>query len=101
MNKNLLLSVDFFLCYLFLFIVLYVYLYSGGGRGEGKAHFSTQSTLTGVVRLKYENQKLFIRPQDITTPPLFRFFNAVVGPWGQLYLFPRHHARGSEEGFYP
>lgn len=55
----------FCLCYLFLFIILYVYLYSGGGRGEGKAHFSTQSTLTRVVRLKYENQKLFIRPQDM------------------------------------
>ena len=75
MNKNLYFLLIFCLCYLFLFIILYVYLYSGGGRGEGKAHFSTQSTLIRVVRLKYENQKLFIR--YTTTPPLFRFVNAM------------------------
>ena len=38
---------------------------------EGKAHFSTQSTLTRAVNLKYENQKLFIRPQDMPQHHLY------------------------------
>ena len=66
----------FFVCYLFLFIILFVYLYSNGRRGKGKAHFSTLSTLTRVVRLKYENQKLFIRPQDILQHHLY--FNLLM-----------------------
>lgn len=71
MNKTFYFLLILCLCYLFLFIILFVYLYSGGRRGEGKAHFSTQSTLTRVVRLKYENQKLFIRPQDILQHHLY------------------------------
>ena len=44
---------------------MYICIQVEGGGGEGNAHFSTQPTLIRVVRLKYENQKLFIRPQDM------------------------------------
>ena len=94
MNKNLYFLLIFCLCYLFLFIILYVYLYSGGGRGEGKAHFSTQSTLIRVVRLKYENQKLFIRPRDMPQHHLYfdLLMRCIGRAMGSTVFVSRHHA---------
>ena len=50
---------------------MYICIQVEGGGGEGNAHFSTQPTLIRVVRLKYENQKLFIRPQDMPQHHLY------------------------------
>ena len=50
---------------------MYICIQVEGGGGEGNAHFSTRPTLIRVVRLKYENQKLFIRPQDMPQHHLY------------------------------